>query len=369
MQTEDHNSISPGESHRLLVSVILAVLNEAAYIEQVIHSLLRQACPTFDLEILVVDGNSTDGTSDILKNIAHSHPAVRLLHNPQRMTPYAFNIGLDHARGEYVCIFGAHTKYNPDYIATCLAEMREHNATGCGGRVLTMPANSSLQARLVAAALGSAFGTSTKSFRNHREGYADTINYPVYLRAALVDIGGYDEQLFRNQDNDLNQRLRARGNCLYLTWKTSCQYFVQPTLALLLRYAWKTGYWNVISLKKNASAHGIYHFVPAIFVLACFLTSLFALFEVYLPLSHWVWAGLPLIVLLGTYFTAAFLASAATVVRQRWLGGVILPLVFLALHTSYGLGILWGLMCNATSPMTPLRETALKQSNQTQTPQ
>src|SRR5438445_10162024 len=103
--------MSQSVNSRPLVSVILPVYNEAAHIEQVVRSILNQSRSTFDLEILAIDGNSTDGTSEILQNIAGSNPEVRVLANPRRMTPLAFNIGLEHARGEYICIFGAHTAY------------------------------------------------------------------------------------------------------------------------------------------------------------------------------------------------------------------------------------------------------------------
>src|SRR5437870_2338639 len=147
---------------RPLVSVILAVYNEAAYIEQVVHSILCQSRLTFNLEVLAIDGKSTDGTFELLKRIAESTPAVRLLVNERRRQPFAFNIGLAQARGEYICIFGSHTVYAENYISTCLSELELRDAIGCGGRVLTTAANASLQARLVAACLGSRFGSSSK---------------------------------------------------------------------------------------------------------------------------------------------------------------------------------------------------------------
>jgi succinoglycan biosynthesis protein ExoA len=282
------------------------------------------------------------------------------------MTPLAFNIGLKHARGEYICIFGAHTAYDQDYIAVCLSEMKAQGAVGCGGRVLTTPANSSLQARLVAAALGTPFGTSSKSFRNHPEGYADNVNYPVFVRSAVMELGGYDEHLYRNQDIDLNQRLRARGHKLYMTWKTSSRYFVQPTVSALSKYGWKTGYWNIISLRKNSSAHSLYHFVPAIFVLASILTSAMAGAGLYLPAHDRVWASLPLALLLGAYFGVALLVSCLAAMRKRWLAGLLLPPVFLSLHASYGMGTLWALLCNAKSPEAAVTSKHLGRTKQVQ---
>jgi len=347
-----------------LVSVILPVYNEAAHIEQVVLSILRQSRSNFDLELLVIDGNSTDGTSDLLKSISASNPEVRLLQNPRRMTPLAFNIGLKHAKGEYACIFGAHTAYDQDYIAVCLSEAQARGAAGCGGRVLTTPADGSLQARLVAAALGTSFGTSSKSFRNHPEGYADNVNYPVFVRGPVMELGGYDEHLYRNQDIDLNQRLRAGGHTLYMTWNTSCRYFVQPTVSALSKYCWKTGYWNIISLKKNPSVHSLYHFVPAIFVLVSILTSALACAGLCFPARYRTWAILPLVVLLGAYFGVAMLVSCFTALRKKWLAGLLLPPVFLSLHASYGMGTLWALLCNANSPEAALKSEPLGQTEQ-----
>ncbi len=358
--------MSSSPSHRPLVSVIMPVYNEASHITQVVRSLLNQSAPDFDLEILTIDGRSTDGTYETLLRLAGSDSRVRLLVNERRKTPFAFNIGLQNAKGEYVCIFGAHTAYDPDYIATCLQELKTRDAVGCGGRVLTTAANPRLAARLVAACLGSSFGTSRKSFRNHPEGYADTVNYPVYQRSALVEVGGYDEHLYRNQDNDLNQRLRAQGHRLYMTWRTSCKYFVQPTVRALLKYAWNTGYWNAISLKKNASAHALYHFVPGIFVLASIVTALLAVTGFFLHTPYNSWAVLPLALVLGAYLAVAVSVSLITAVRKRWLAAVLLPPIFFSLHFWYGAGTLWALLSNAKSPeaeRVPVRAQASKSAN------
>jgi hypothetical protein len=118
----------------------------------------------------------------------------------------------------------------------------------------------------------------------------------------------------------------------------------------MTNYGWKTGFWNYISLRKNASAHGLYHFVPAIFVLACLLTSLMALAGWYVAAPYRAWCSVPLVLLLGTYFSVGLIVSSAIALRRRWFAGFLLPLVFFALHASYGFGTLWALFSNAKSP-------------------
>ena len=145
------------------------------------------------------DGKSVDGTREILEKIAARDSRVKLLVNEKTRIPFAFNLGLQEAKGKCVCIFGAHTFYRKDYISVCLKELIAHHAVGCGGRVVTLHSDQTTQARLVAWAMGHPFGSSRKSFRAQAEGYVDTVNYPIIFKEALLEVGGYDEQLARNK--------------------------------------------------------------------------------------------------------------------------------------------------------------------------
>ncbi len=92
---------------RPLVSVIVPVLNEAPYIENMLNSVLSQNCENFDMELLVVDGGSTDGTREKIAKLQQQNNAIRLIHNDRKITPAAFNKGIEHARGDYIAILGA----------------------------------------------------------------------------------------------------------------------------------------------------------------------------------------------------------------------------------------------------------------------
>src|SRR5690349_10332363 len=176
-----------------LVSVILAVFNEAGHITECMTSLLEQETRGFDLEILAVDGGSTDGTKDYLERIASIDSRVRVLRNEQRRAPFAFNLGLREARGEYVCIFGAHSVYAKNYISVCLNELFARGVVGCGGRLLTQPSANTLSAGLVALALGHPFGSSRKSIRTRSEGFS-TAAFMVIRKSPLIEVGGYCEK-------------------------------------------------------------------------------------------------------------------------------------------------------------------------------
>lgn len=325
------------------VSVVLPVRNEAHFIDGTIESLLLQQMPGVDCEILAVDGRSEDGTTVKLTRWARENPRVRLLDNPVRTTPAAMNIALREAHGDFVCVFGAHAAYPPDYIATCLGELRAQGAVGCSGRLVTRPANASLQARLVAWCLAHPFGSSGASVRTQAEGFVEHLPFPVLVKQALLDVGGFDETLLRNQDNDMSRKLRSRGGRLYLTAKTQATYFPRDGLARRLVHAFNGGRWNAITLRRNPRSMGVHHFVPLVFVLTLAGTLVGAVTAAGGSARPW-WALLAVVA--GLHFVLGVFSSLQVAVRERSLGALCLPAVFLSFHAAYGAGTLWGLLAN-----------------------
>lgn len=334
---------------RPLISVLLAVRDESRYVEASLTSLLRQFTSEFDLEILVLDGQSSDGTAEIVGRIARTDHRIRLFVNEQQKTPCAFNLGLRESRGEFVCILGAHAIYEENYVSVCLDELKRHGAIACGGLVITRPSDDNLQAKLVAWALSHPFGSSTRSFRTRGEGFVESVNYPVIVKRALVEAGGYDEQLHRNQDNDMNQRLRARGHKLFLTGKTRCLYFAKSTLASYLEHAFRTGSWNWYSLRRNKWAMGLRHFVPFLFVLALLLSVGLVVSASFSNQTYRLFLRLPVFLILGSHLFCGLLAGIHVSIRERSFGALLLPFVFLGFHVSYGLGTLWAFLRGARS--------------------
>src|ERR1700676_3013131 len=182
MQLEIHNK-------RPFVSVVLATFNETHHVQKCMDSLLAQETSGFHMEILAVDGGSTDGTREYLEKVAGKDSRVRVLRNEKRKAPFAFNIGVREAKGDFVCIFGSHTIYKKDYIAVCLNELIANGAGGCGGRVITEPSSDNIQACLVAYGMAHPFGSSRKSFRTQAEGFADTVNYMVIRKEEIAKFG------------------------------------------------------------------------------------------------------------------------------------------------------------------------------------
>lgn len=342
MHEERHAGSPPVSGTSLCVSVVMPVLNEGRFIQATLQSLQAQFMGNFDLEILVIDGMSEDDTQQKVMVHCAKDSRVRLLLNPSRHTPAALNLGLRAASGDYVCIMGAHASYDPDYIAVCLQELLVHDAVGCSGKMATAPADSSFQARLVAWAASHPFASSARSVRTQPEGYADTVPFPVMRKQALLDAGGYNERLIRNQDNDMNQRLRALGFKLYVTAKTQCRYYPRANVRSFLKHAFSSGLWNALSLKENPASLSLRHFVPPAFVIALLALAAFAAAGG-LAGAYSRGAALALGVMLTGHLGIGTVAGIQIGLREKTAAALWLAPLILAFHCAYGLGTLRGL--------------------------
>jgi glycosyltransferase involved in cell wall biosynthesis len=346
------------QANRPLVSVILAARNEHNYIGNTLESLLKQDADGFHFEILVIDGKSSDGTLEIARKLEETNPKIRVLINENQMTPSAFNLGLREARGDFVAILGAHAVYDRNYISACLAELRKTGAMACGGIVDTQPANSRLQAKLISWVLGNWFGSSSRSFRTRGEGLTDGVNFPVMVKQAALEVGGYDEQLHRNQDNDLNQRLRAHGHKLFVTAKTRCQYFSKPSIVSLLQYAFQNGMWNLISLRKNTKAMALRHFVPFCFVCSLWLSVVLWILTFFLSSTNHLLLAVPGLSILAAHLCCGIAASLQVSFRERSAAALLLSPLFLVFHLAYGMGTCWALLKRQGLPRTDCEGSA-----------
>jgi hypothetical protein len=219
-----------------------------------------------------------------------------------------------------------------------------------GGSVVTMSGDDSGQARLVQALTTHFAGVGNSGFRiGARAGKADTVPYGCYRREVFARIGLYDERLVRNQDYELNARLRKSGGSIWHDPAIRILYYNQRTLKGLLRQALVTGQWNPWMWYVAPYSFAWRHAVPGAFVGALLGTLLLALFAPWLSLL----AGVVLVPYLLITLTASLEQSS----RYGWWMLPCLPPLFLAYHMAYGLGALWGI-CLLGMRCAPVQRTS-----------
>lgn len=316
----------------LFVSVIVPCRNEENYIQACLKAILANQSATLKLEILVIDGESNDQTRARVLEIAAQYPEVQLLDNPAQITPVAFNLGLAAAQGLYIQIVGAHQILAPDYITLCLtALLADPQLGGVGGHLLNQ--TDSKLGESIAAAMASPFGVGPGNFRTlQSDDYVDTISTPLYRCELLQKLGGFDPQLVRNQDDDLNYRIRKEGWQLLQLHQAKVNYYVRSSWPQLQRQYYQYGFWKVYVNRKNQAVTTGRQLVPPAFVLFVSLGACLSL--VWLPFRYLYLFVNALYVSLATL--AAFRSRRAGAQRRQILRA------FLTMHLFYGVGYLEG---------------------------
>ncbi|MGE5213627.1 MAG: glycosyltransferase family 2 protein [Nitrospirota bacterium] len=317
-----------------VVSIVVPCRNERDHIESCVRSILQQEALSGELEIIVADGMSDDGTRETLVKLAAQDQRLRIVDNPIGVTPAGMNIGIRQARGRYVAIMGAHNTYASDYLCRSIEIIEQHGADNVGGAVIC-DAKSPLQ-RAIAAAHHSPFSVGGARWHNvNYEGPADTVFGGVYRREVFGRIGLFDEELVRNQDDEFNLRLTRAGGKIWHSPKIKSWYTPRGSIsALFLQYR-QYGYWKVRVIQKHKLPASVRHLIPGCFVLSLIILSMASVLS---ASAFWV-----LLALAGLYSLCNLTASLLTAGRNGGALVLVLPVVFAAYHFGYGLGFLHGM--------------------------
>jgi len=287
------------------------------------------------MEIWIADGNSTDGTREIIAEYANQHPNIYLVDNPGRIVPTGLNLLIPKAMGEVIIRVDGHCVIASDYVTNCVRHLREKGVDGVGGPMHTI--GEDFVSETIALAMSSRFGVGNSSFRTEtgQTKLADTVPFPAYTREIIRKVGLYDEELVRNQDDEYNYRIREAGGKILLADDVRSTYYSRGSFAKLWRQYFQYGYWKVRVLQKHPKQMSLRQFVPLVFVLSLILSVILALI---IP-RGWIM----LVSILGLYLLANLTVSLAIAKKQGWRFLQLLPLAFGIVHLSYGTGFLTGL--------------------------
>jgi len=315
----------------------MPIRNEAAFIEQSLGAVLAQDYPADCMEIVIADGLSNDGTRDVIASLEGRSPNVslKLLDNPNRLVAAGMNVALACARGEVIVRVDGHTVIAPDYVRECVAALQRTGARNVGGRMEAVSGGWFGQA--VALATSSPFGVGGARFHySDKEEWVDTVYMGAWPREVFERIGLFDEEMVRNQDDELNYRLRSSGGKILLSPKIRSRYYNRTSARALWSQYFQYGLWKVRVMQKHPRQMHARQFMPSAFVAAS-LTAL-----VLLPFTH---IGKYLVaIVLGSYLIANLCASAWTVRNNAARLLPLVPFTFITLHLSYGVGFLFGLL-------------------------
>ena len=321
-----------------MLSVIVPIYNEEKYISKCIDSILEQDYPKNDLEVILVDGMSTDKTREIVAEYTAKYPFIRLIDNPKKIVPYAMNSGIQASKGDIIIRLDGHVEYPNNYFSALVKNLKALDADNVGALCETLPCGPSAKELAIAEALSSSFGMGNSYFRIGCDEVrqVDTVPFGCFKREVFDKVGLYDNELIRNQDDELNGRIIKSGGKIYLIPSIVTKYFARDKIGKVKKMFYQYGLYKPLVNKKLGAPATIRQFFPLVFVLGL-------IFGAMLSCISWIIAVMYLSVmvlylLLACYFTFKSVKKTSKISLFLYQ-----PLTYLTVHVSYGWGYLVGI--------------------------
>lgn len=330
-------------TEREFVSVVIPCYNEERFIVKALEQLVDQY-PLEKYEIVIVDGLSTDATRARIAAFSESQPglSIVIVDNPARNIPTALNLGVANARGTIIARMDAHAIPPAGYIERCVEVLDQPGVGAVGMPCLVKPGSETLTALAIACAVSHPFGIGDAKYRltdaTSGQESVDTVAFACFRKELWEEIGRFNEELLTNEDYDFNYRIRQHGRQVILDRQGHCDYFARSTLSEVTRQYRRYGRWKAQMVKLHPGSIKLRHLVAPVFVVSIVVLAIAGVF--FYPI--WLLLALELFL----YFSLALYFGYRIASRVR--GGIalalLMPVVFLLIHLSWGSSFLFGLL-------------------------
>jgi succinoglycan biosynthesis protein ExoA len=313
------------------VSVVVPCRNEVNYLEGFVHNVFRQQLDGIALDVFIADGMSNDGTRDLFPYLSNHYSVLTFIDNPRKTVSAGLNRCIRLSRADIIVRMDVHTIYAQDYISACVAALNSTGASCVGGPWIAQ-GNTPIQ-KAIASAFQSpiASGGAASRFSSFC-GHVDTVYLGTWARSTLLALGGFDEEMVRNQDDELSLRLIRAGGSIWQSPNIKSFYTPRSSYSSLYRQYLQYGYWKLLGIKKHRIPSSLRHLAPVFLLLSLILSSSLA---VLFPVS-----GLVFILLACSYCFLLFVDICTR--KPSYPVRVIFAII--VMHTAYAHGSLFGFL-------------------------
>jgi len=322
------------------VSVIIPCFNEKTTICKLLVAIYAQTYPRADLEVVIADGMSTDGTRAEIVGFAYSHQDLHIavVDNPKRHIPAGLNCALKITQGEIIVRLDAHSMPYPDYIERCVSDLAAGLGENVGGVWEIRPGANTWMAQSIALAAAHPLGVGDALYRHtEKSASVDTVPFGAFKRELLALVGFFDESLLSNEDYEFNTRIRKSGGNVWLDPSIRSVYFARATLSGLGKQYLRYGFWKWRMLRRYPDTLRWRQGLPPLFVLS--LIGL-AIPGIFLPVFRVL-----LVVEISLYASGLIVTGIQAAFKQKKFFLVLgLPLAISFMHISWGAGFLWSMI-------------------------
>lgn len=325
----------------MIVSLCTIAFNEESVLNGLLRDFKDQNYPHSKIEIIMVDNGSTDRTLEIMEDFKASDYGfydVRIYRHTEgkHNQAAAWNVAIENATGDIIIRVDAHSKIPRQFVSRNVFNIKEGEDIVGGGRP-NICANPNPWTKTLLAAEESLFGSSVADYRRPaaQKEYHNSLFHAAYRREVFAEVGGFNEDLGRTEDNELHYRVRKAGYKLCCCPEIISFQHTRSTLKRMIKQKYSNGYWIGLTLGVCPGCLSYFHFIPFVFLVTLTATLL-----------AWAIAGQPVYfaIMMAMYFMFNFVNTVGAFVLKKSLNPLflILPLLFPILHLSYGAGTLVG---------------------------
>ncbi|HCY77909.1 MAG TPA: glycosyltransferase family 2 protein [Ignavibacteriales bacterium] len=319
------------------ISIVIPCRNEVKYIFDFLNSVIENDYPKEYMEIFIIDGESTDGTLKIIEEFKRRNSTIKILFNKKKTVPYALNMGIKAASGDYIIRLDVHTRIPQNYFSELINSAQNLNADNVGTICLTDIKNKNSRSIAIKKVLSNQFGVGNSYFRigSDRIREVDTVPFGCFKKEVFEKVGLFNENLERNQDIELNKRIKRVGGAIFLIPNIYSIYFAREEYLPFAKNNFATGMWNILTiyLSKRMDSISLRHFIPLIFILSIVIPLFLSIYNLtFILISFFV----IIVYVLFIFFISLKLNEKGTSILS-------IIMTFVILHFSYGFGSLVGI--------------------------
>lgn len=320
----------------MLVSIGVIALNEEERLPELLKDICKQSYSHKEIEIILVDGLSTDNTKQIMENFKKENDFfnVQIIDNHKRIQSAGWNLVIKHFKGDVLVRIDAHASIPSDFIEKNVDNIKKGEMISGGKRPNVIDSNSAYK-RMLLEAESSMFGSGISPFRNTTgKKYVNSMFHAMYTREVIEKVGFFNEFLLRTEDNEYHYRIRQLGYKLYYDDEIVSYQHTRNRLGKMLNQKYQNGRWIGITTGICPECLSLYHYIPFAFLISLIVSIVIAFIN---PII--------LMLVLGSYLFVNLTMSVLAFLNSKFnLYNLLLPCIFFMLHISYGLGTLVGLI-------------------------
>jgi len=318
------------------VSIGVVALNEEKTLPSLFEDFKMQTYPHDKIEIILVDGISTDNTKKIMQDFKENNNfrEVKILDNPKKIQSAGWNIVIKNFTGDVLVRIDAHSSVPKDFIEKNVRNIEAGEDVSGGKRPNIIDDDTGYKIMLLEAE-SSMFGSGIAPFRNASgKKYVKSMFHAMYRREVLEKVGFFNEKLLRTEDNEFHYRIRKAGYKLCYDDDIISYQHTRNSLSKMIKQKKANGMWIGLTTSVCPDCLNLYHYIPFAFLVALFISIISLFFTQYLFL-----------LVFGSYLIVNVLMSLTSILKGKFnVYNLLLPIVFFLLHISYGYGTLVGFL-------------------------